>query len=187
VVPVAPGVTTTPASGVRRRPGQAGARSHGHARQCSPAAVTASRHLSNISVTVGPLSPANCPLITRRGTGCPRGTCWYAACCESAAKENTRMRIDDHATIHASRLGTMAFAVIVAGTCVAGMGTTNANMRVGQAVHARVLAIMTRDPGVHPWRGHARTRPRGSTVGSGDAERRTRRRGPWPDASGRHR
>jgi hypothetical protein len=75
--------------------------------------------------------------------------------------------IDDHATIPASRLGTRAFTVIVAGTCVAGIGTTKADIRVGQAGHARVLAIMTRDPGVHPWRGHARTRSSSSTVGGG--------------------
>jgi len=68
--------------GMPRPPMHAGALSHGHARHRPPAAVTASRHVSNISVTVGPLSPANCPLIARRGTGCPRGTCWYAACCE---------------------------------------------------------------------------------------------------------
>jgi hypothetical protein len=63
------------------------------------------------------------------------------------------MRIDDHATIHASCLGTMAFAVIVAGTCFAGIGTTNADIRVGQAVHARVLDLMTRDPGRPPMAG----------------------------------
>jgi hypothetical protein len=92
VVPVAPGVTTTPASGVRRRPGQAGARSHGHARHSSPAAVTASRHLSNISVTVGPLGPAHRSLTTRlmpvlatcstrfgEGAG-PRHRHWHGAC-----------------------------------------------------------------------------------------------------------
>jgi hypothetical protein len=70
------------------------------------------------------------------------------------------MPIDDHAKIHASRLGKMAFAVIVAGTCVAGIGTTKADIRVGQAVHARLLRIMTRDPGRLPMAGtctHAAT------------------------------
>src|SRR5262245_46340101 len=97
------------------------------------------------------------------------------------------MPIDYHATIHASRLGTMAFAVIFAGTCFAGIGTTKADICVGQAVHARVLDLMTRDPGVVPWRGPSRTRPRGSTAGGGQAEHRTMSRCPRRDSLGRRR
>lgn len=52
--------------GMPRPPTHAGALAHGHARHRSPAAVTASRHLSNISVTVGPLGPSNRPRTTRR-------------------------------------------------------------------------------------------------------------------------
>jgi hypothetical protein len=70
------------------------------------------------------------------------------------------MPIDYHSKINASRLGEMAFAVIFAGTCFAGIGTTKADIRVGQAVHARLLDIMTRDPGRPPMAGtrtHAAT------------------------------
>jgi Ribosome inactivating protein len=42
------------------------------------------------------------------------------------------MRLDDRATITASCFGQLAFAVIVAGTCLAGMGTANADVPAGQ-------------------------------------------------------
>jgi len=45
------------------------------------------------------------------------------------------MRLDDHATITASRFGQLAFAVLFAGTCVAGMGTANADVPAGQYTH----------------------------------------------------
>jgi hypothetical protein len=51
--------------GTPRPPTHAGALAPGHARPRAPAAVTVSRHLSNISVTVGPLGPAIRPRTTR--------------------------------------------------------------------------------------------------------------------------
>src|SRR5262245_11759614 len=51
--------------GMPRPPTPAGALAHGQARSLSPAAVTASRHLAKIFVTVRPLGPSNRPLTTR--------------------------------------------------------------------------------------------------------------------------
>jgi hypothetical protein len=63
VVTAGPGMTT-PANGVIGGLQGTMALSPGDARPRAPAAVTASRHLSNISVTVRPRGPSNRPLTT---------------------------------------------------------------------------------------------------------------------------
>jgi hypothetical protein len=45
------------------------------------------------------------------------------------------MRLDDQSTITASRFFKLAFAVLLASTCVAGMGTANADVPAGQYTH----------------------------------------------------
>jgi hypothetical protein len=95
--------------GLPRPPTPAGALAPGYARPRAPAAVTASRHLSNISVTVGPLGPPHRPRTTRRmprlaacrarcrdGAG-PRHRHWHGAC----DAVSTGLLMDSATALHA--------------------------------------------------------------------------------------